>query len=111
MAGSGEWPRLGSASPSASRSNPAPTVRASGWRTRPPPVGPALLAAATLLRWRLRSHPHPPGKCGRSLGGTESGDSPAHPSGGRTLLPPSDPSATSHLSLSGRVMDSNRQNS
>ncbi|KRZ49703.1 hypothetical protein T02_318 [Trichinella nativa] len=39
------------------------------------------------------------------------GVSPAHPSGGRTLLPPSDHSATSHLSLSGRVMDSNRQNS
>ncbi|XP_003382336.1 conserved hypothetical protein [Trichinella spiralis] len=98
-------PRLGPASPSASRNNSAPHARASGWRTRPPPVGPALLAATTLPRWRLRWHPHPPEKCGQSVGGTESGDSPTHPSGEQMLLPPSDPNATSHLSLSGHATD------
>ncbi|KRX57306.1 hypothetical protein T09_4615 [Trichinella sp. T9] len=74
MAGSGEWTKLGPATPSASRSNSAPPVRASGWRTRPPPVGPAPLAETTLPRWRLRWHPHPPGKCGRNVGGIGSGN-------------------------------------
>ncbi|KRZ87420.1 hypothetical protein T08_2352 [Trichinella sp. T8] len=57
------------ASPSASRSNPSPPVRASGWRTRLPPAGSAPLAAIALPQWCPRWHPHPTGKGGRNLGG------------------------------------------